>query len=88
MLLNDKKKAVTIMLAKLGKGGAPDSPPEAPKMKDGTRQDDSIALESAAEDILKAIESKDAQSLVTALQDFYDLCDDDGDETESDSEGA
>ena len=69
--MQDKKKSMaSILVAKLKKPG---EITEAP-MKDGAEQDNEIALRSAADEILSAIESKDADMLVGALKSFQEMC--------------
>jgi hypothetical protein len=43
-------------------------------MKDGVEQDSSYGHMAAAEEIMSAIESKDAAALKEALKSFYDMC--------------
>jgi len=82
MFMKDKKKSIaSILVAKLGKPELSEKP-----MSEGAEQDDSIALKSAAEEIMSAIESKDSGMLVSALKSFYEMCDSAEDESESESE--
>lgn len=57
-----------------GKGPGPEKE-MAPKMEDGVEQDDSIAKESAAQDLLTAIEQKDAKGIVMAFTNLMEMCD-------------
>lgn len=82
MFMKDKKKGIaSILVAKLGKPGLSEAP-----MSEGAEQDNDIALKSAAEEILSAVESKDASMLVSAMKSFYEMCDSAEDNSESESE--
>lgn len=70
MIMSDKKKPAMLILAKMKKGKEEEGP--AP-MKDGAEQDDSIGMDTAAEELLKAIESKDARALKEALVSLMDM---------------
>jgi len=74
---NDKKKSVALIMSKLGKT-------EEPKMsEDGTEQDDSVALKTAAEELIAAISSKDAMQVVEAFKSMMSMC-----ESESEDESG
>ena len=70
-----KKKRVAMIIAKL----SPAKPTEdsAPEQHED-QEDDSMAmgLESAAEDIMAAISSKDPKSLAAAMKSFISMCGD------------
>jgi hypothetical protein len=68
---DDKKKAVGIIIAKAGK---PDKQAEGPEEDQGEQPEDSEGMKTAAEEILSAVESKDASALVEALKSFYEMC--------------
>lgn len=68
----DKKKMAALIIAKAGPKG--EKIEEAP-MKDGAEQDNSIAEESAAEDLMAAIEQKDAKQIVAAFKALMEICD-------------
>lgn len=78
MLMKDNKKGMALIIAKkLG------SPEQAPMSDDGAEMDSSIGHKSAAEEILKAVESKDASALVDALKSFVEMCQNDYEPEES-----
>jgi hypothetical protein len=83
MLMKDGKKGLALLVAsKMGK-----SMEEAPKSEDGGEQDSSMGYKSAAEEILKAVESKDSSMLVEALKSFVDMCSSEPEQREEQSEG-
>ena len=41
---------------------------------EGYEQDEDMALEVAGEDILSALERRDAKKLATALKSFFEMC--------------
>lgn len=59
-LLNDEKKVAALIV------GSPEKKEEGPK--------EMVGLDAAAEDILSAIKSGDAKTLVGALKSFYEMC--------------
>lgn len=70
MLMSDnKKKSIGVILAKIGKPGTESSEP-----KDGAEQDASMPKETAAEELLAAIESKSAKGIVEAFESLMELC--------------
>jgi hypothetical protein len=62
MIIPDKKKAVTVILSKLGKGPGPEVKPEA------GLDEHHEAMKSIAEDIMQAFEDKSAMDLANALE--------------------
>lgn len=64
-MLGDKKKAVSIILG--------ESPMEK-KVPQGLESDVMPALESYAQDLIKAIEGKDAKKLASAFKEMIYLC--------------
>ncbi len=67
MLMNDpKKRMAAIVVAKLA--GKPET--EVPEMEQ--QSPDELAI--AAEEILAAVESKDAAKLAESLKAFYEMC--------------
>lgn len=68
----DKKKLAALIISKAGPKG--EKIEEAP-MKDGAEQDNSIAEESAAEDLMSALEQKDAKQFVAAFKALMEICD-------------
>lgn len=73
MIMPDKKKAVSVLIARM-KQPKEEQVSKAPE-KDGVEQDSSIGLESAADEIMSAVESKNAKALVEALKSFMEMCD-------------
>lgn len=67
LMKDDRKKMAALVLDRIGKAPTQAEPTESPV-------DDSIPLESAAEDLIAAIENKDAKALVQAFKDFMELC--------------
>lgn len=78
MFMSDSKKKASTMI--LGAMSPATSAKAAPSV-DGAEQDSSIGLESAAEDILSAIDSKDAKALATAMQSMFEMCSDEESDT-------
>lgn len=69
MLLDNKKKMASIIVAKLkGDGEYGQS-----EVKEGPEQDNSMAMEACGKKMLSAIEGKDAKSLVSALKEMLDM---------------
>jgi hypothetical protein len=79
MMADSKKKASTLILKKLVDGSEEAS--EAPSI-DGIEQDSSLGQDSAAEEILQAIESKDAAALKSAIRSMVQMCMDEAPEAE------
>lgn len=80
MLMKDPKKtSIALLIAK--KAGKPDNIQDQPE-KDGAQSDDSIAYDSAAEELMKSLEAKDAKGVVEALKSLVQMC---MDEEESES---
>jgi len=72
MLMKDsKKKGIALILAKM-KG--PKVEEESAVQPDQPMEDDSIALESAADEVLAAVERKDPKMLKDALMSMIDMC--------------
>jgi hypothetical protein len=79
----DKKKMASLIIASAGP--KKDEIQEAPT-KDGAEQDNSIAEQSAAEDVMAAIESKDPKALVSAFKALMEICDSQEDSAEQEME--
>lgn len=73
MMGDDKKNRATVIMAKLS--GSKEQPEKRESNEMGDEVDKSIPLDSAAEEILAAVESKDASALREALKSFYEMCD-------------
>lgn len=71
MMSDNKKKASTLILKKLSDGAEEMS--EAP-MQDGAEVDASAGYDSAAEEMLAAIESKDPAALKEAIRSMVQMC--------------
>ena len=67
---DDKKKAVSIIIAKAGKP----SMPEGPEEDKDEGPEDMEGMKTAAEEIMSAIDAKDADALAQALKSFYEMC--------------
>jgi hypothetical protein len=72
MMMSPKKKIATIIMASLGK--KPEGPKVEPVSNEVPEEDNSMAEESSAEAVLKAVESKDAKALAAAMKDFLEIC--------------
>lgn len=73
MMMSDKKKPSTLIIAKM-RAGKPEEQSEAPTSDMGGQDDSSMAKESAAEELLKAIESKSAAGIAEAFSNMMELC--------------
>jgi len=71
LMKDDKKKMASIIVGKM------DKPDEEMEPKEGAIPDDSVALESAAEELLQAVESKSPKAVVEAMKSLMDLMDQD-----------
>lgn len=80
---NKKKMAALIISKAAGPANAKEQLDE-PVVKEGAEQDDSIGMESAAEDLMQAIEQKNAKGIVAAIKDLYAMCE--SNEPEEDNE--
>ncbi len=69
-MADDKKKRVAMIVAKLSPAPKPEAAPEEP--------DDSMqmGLEAAAEDVMAAVQAKDAKGVASALKSFIEMCKD------------
>lgn len=86
-----KKKLATIVIERMGKKPSfvqslgEESQPDGMESQEA-EQDDSIALETIAEDIIKAIKSDNVKELALCLKDFFVMVDDEEDMEEEASE--
>ena len=80
----DKKSNLAIIIAK--KMGKPEESKSAPESEDGGELDQSMGYDSAGEEILKAIESKDKSMLVEAIKNIVQMCMDESPEESEESE--
>ncbi len=76
MMSDNKKKMASIIVSGMDK---PDM--KAPE-KDGAQQDDSVASESAAEELIAAIHSKSAKGVVEAYKNLNSILDNDDSEAD------
>ena len=69
MMMDDKKKQVTMIMAKMGKA------PEAKETNEaGDEVDDSMPKSAAADELISALHSKDAKGVVEAFESLMELC--------------
>lgn len=68
----DKKKMAALIISKAGPKNEEFKQVES---KDGAEQDNSIAEDSAAEDLMAAIEQKDPKAIVSAFKALMEICD-------------
>lgn len=80
LLKDDKKKMVSSLVGKFSKSQLEQAP-----QKDGAEQDDSIGLDSCAEEIIQAVEEKSPKKLVEALKSMLEMLED-ADELEQEPE--
>ena len=72
LMKDDKKKSVSLIMGKL----MGDKPQPAPS-EDGVEQDDSVAVDTAAEELMSAIKSDSPKAVVQAFKSLLELCDSD-----------
>ena len=84
-MMPDKKKISTVIIAKMRKD-KPEEMQEAPRSEMGGEDDSSIAKESAAEELLKAIEAKNPAAIAEAFSSMMELCGGEEYEEEEESE--
>lgn len=70
LMADDKKNTATLIMKKM-MGDKPVTE-EAPT-KDGVEQDDSVAVETAAEELISAIEMKSTKGIVEAIKSLIEL---------------
>jgi hypothetical protein len=68
LMKDDKKKMATIIMGKMGK------PQASPESEDGAEQDDSVALKTAGEELISALESKNPLAVASAIKALIELC--------------
>jgi hypothetical protein len=71
MLMKDPKKSIALILSGMG---PKQEMSDSPKSEDGGEYDPSEGYRIAAEEILAAIESKDASALMHSLKSFHEMC--------------
>jgi hypothetical protein len=71
IMSDDKKKQATLILSKKNKMLEP-----VPTDESGAEMDSDMGMVSAAEEIMRAVEAKDAKMLKEALKSFYSMCED------------
>lgn len=73
MLMKDSKKDdIAMILAK--KLGKPDELSMPAQSEDGTAMDQSIGYNTAAEELIAAVESKSASAVVDAIKSLVQMC--------------
>lgn len=71
LMKDDPRNQVALIMGKL-KGGKSETS-EAPT-EDGAVQDDSVAVDTAAEELMAAINSKSPKAVVEAFKSLLELC--------------
>lgn len=80
-MMFDKKKVASIVVSKL-KPSKAEMLEDAPSNAMGDEKDNDIAKQSAAEELLKAIESKDSKAVASAFSSMMELCGEASEEAE------
>lgn len=75
MMLPQKKKIATLIVASLKGKPKEGEPSVEPVSNEEPSEDYSLGLESAVEALFSAFEQKDVKAGVSALRDFMDMCD-------------
>jgi hypothetical protein len=76
--MSDNKKKAGAIIASMS--------PETVPMEDGAEIDASIGLESAAEELISALDSKDPKAVVAAFRALLDMADEAEGESEEEEE--
>lgn len=80
---NRKKNVAAIIISKMKPNGEMESETKkAPETEEGTRSDYSMGMESAAEEIIAAVETKDAKKLVNAAKALVSMIKDEHEDDE------
>lgn len=80
---DDKKRRATIIV-----GALTGKPEEKAHNENGDEMDHDMGYNSASEEILNAVHSKDHKALKHALKSFFDMCMDEHEASESPEEEA
>lgn len=77
LMMPDKKKIATVIVKH-----SDDTPSFVQKIGEssGVNEDNSIALESSAQELISAIAAKDAKRVAGVLKSFFEMVDDDNDD--------
>jgi hypothetical protein len=88
LIIGDAKKMAQTIVSGMHKPKALEVHVEAHKVEEP--EDEKMGLKACAEDMMHAIESKDAEALAMALYDFWSMCEDheDFDHPEHEAEEA
>lgn len=81
IMMGDKKKMVAGIMSKLND---PQPSEQSVPTQDGVEQDDSIGLESAAEELVSAIDSKSPKAIAAAFKSMLEMCSYEKDEPSED----
>lgn len=74
MLMKDKKKVASLIIAKANPHSSDSMKSEGEDyMEQETQQDDSVGFEAAAQELIDAVKSGSASSVVSALKSFIDM---------------
>ena len=84
-MFDQNKKITQVIMAKM-KPGKSEEMESAPENEMGDQMDNSMALESAAEEVMSAIESKNVPGLVEAMKSLIEMCMDEYESSESEAE--
>jgi hypothetical protein len=79
LMKDDKKHSVSVIMGKL-MGDKKEGEMEKAPTKEGVEQDDSVATDVAAEELLQAIEQKSPKGIVAAIKSLIELCSEEYDE--------
>jgi hypothetical protein len=77
LMKDDKKKMASVIMAKMG--GAPEAPPIEPE---NVESDDSMALETAGQELADALKSGSGKQVAEAFKAMMALCEVEGPEVE------
>lgn len=73
LMKDDKNKMASVIVASMGKKPGESEESEMAPEVDGVEQDDSVGMESAAEELLAAVEQKSVKGIVEAFKAMYEM---------------